>query len=124
MALALAEMLQGMDINDIREGVKQYRAGGGDAVILAPRRPPAPAPDAKAPRARKRPVACRNCPAGARAKWYTGEEPSPNGLGYSAAFADVDTRMKGRNGNWWVTKTNVLGVHTWRQEKAAKAAKA
>ena len=42
-------------------------------------------------------VTCLNCPPG-KPKSYTGKEPSPNGVGYSASFEIAGKIMKGREG--------------------------
>lgn len=49
-------------------------------------------------------MACRNIPKGMRksSATYTGEEPSPKGLGYSARFDAVGKRRRGRDGKMWV----------------------
>ena len=37
-------------------------------------------------------------------KNYTGEEPSPKGLGYCASSEKEGTKMKGKDGNIWIKK--------------------
>ena len=43
---------------------------------------------------------CKNNPK----KTYTGEEPSPKGLGYCAGSEKEGTKMKGTDGNIWIKK--------------------
>ena len=45
-------------------------------------------------------VTCLNCPPG-KPKSYTGKEPSPNGVGYSASFEIAGKILKGRDGKLW-----------------------
>ena len=37
-------------------------------------------------------------------KTYTGNEPSPKGLGYCASGEKEETEMKGKDGNTWIIK--------------------
>lgn len=37
-------------------------------------------------------------------KTYTGDEPSPKGLGYCASGEKEETEMKGKDGNMWIKK--------------------
>ena len=43
---------------------------------------------------------CKNCPPGVK-KSYKGTEPSPNGLGYSAAYERLGTKCKGLDNRTW-----------------------
>ncbi len=45
-------------------------------------------------------VTCLNCPPG-KPKSYTGKEPSPNGVGYSASFEIAGKILNGRDGKLW-----------------------
>jgi len=45
---------------------------------------------------------CKNNPN----KTYTGNEPSPKGLGYCASGEKEKTEMKGKDGNIWIKKNN------------------
>ena len=115
----LESALRGLALNDERKDSKVQPQGGkleiGPDAKASPSKPPRrPKAGSEIKKPTQR-IACKNCPAGVR-KWYKGTEPSPNGLGYSAAFADVNTRMIGNNGMWWVVKANVNGVHAWRKE--------
>lgn len=44
-------------------------------------------------------------------KTYTGNEPSPKGLGYCASAEKEGTKMKGQDGNIWI-KSNGKWVAT------------
>ena len=43
---------------------------------------------------------CKNNPK----KKYTGQEPSPKGLGFCASGEKEGTKMKGKDGNLWIKK--------------------
>ncbi len=45
---------------------------------------------------------CKNNPK----KTYTGNEPSPKGLGFCASGEKEGTKMKGKDGNIWIKKNN------------------
>jgi hypothetical protein len=44
---------------------------------------------------------------------YKGNEPSPKGLGYCAHSENVDTKMKGKDGNMWIIKKTSTGSKRW-----------
>lgn len=52
---------------------------------------------------------CKNDPK----KFYKGTEPSPKGLGYCAHASRVNSRKKGKDGNWWVVKKIATGSKRW-----------
>jgi hypothetical protein len=41
-------------------------------------------------------------------KSYTGDEPSPKGLGYCAHAEKIGTIKKGKDGNMWIIKKKII----------------
>lgn len=56
---------------------------------------------------------CKNNPK----KKYSGNEPSPKGLGYCASAEELGKKRKGRDGNFWVVKKNSAGIQRWVKYK-------
>ena len=44
---------------------------------------------------------------------YTGNEPSPKGLGYCARHESLGTKMKGKDGNMWIVQERANGSRAW-----------
>ena len=59
---------------------------------------------------------CKNDPK----KSYTGNEPSPKGLGYCAHAEKVGVVRKGLDGNKWIISTTSKGIKRWMKHKIEK----
>jgi hypothetical protein len=50
-------------------------------------------------------------------KTYTGNEPSPKGLGYCGHAESVGTKKKGKDGNIWIIIITTTGTKKWKKYK-------
>ena len=62
---------------------------------------------------------CLNDPS----KNYKGNEPSPKGLGYCAHAEKVGSKMKGKDGNFWIVKEDKNKVKRWYKDSKKTSSK-
>jgi len=62
---------------------------------------------------------CKNDPK----RLYTGNEPSPKGLGFCAHAMKLNSKKRGRDGNVWIVKQTTNGFKRWVKFSGSKTAK-